>query len=84
MQSPNFGAHQGRTEVRSLQELFLSLLAAWAAQHVGILVSWLGIEPMPPAVEEQSLNHWTTKGVPGTSFKIWKQEQDVVATDHGP
>ena len=49
----------------------------------GILVSGLGIEPMPPAVEEQSLNHWTTKEVPGISFKIWKQEQDVVATDRG-
>ena len=23
-----------------------------------------GIEPMPPAVEEWSLNHWTTREVP--------------------
>ena len=30
----------------------------------GILVPWPGIEPMPPAVEVQSLNHWTSKEVP--------------------
>ena len=25
----------------------------------GILVPWPGIEPAPPALEAQSLNHWT-------------------------
>ena len=30
----------------------------------GILVSQPGIEPTPPALEEQSLNHWTTREVP--------------------
>ena len=30
----------------------------------GILVPWPEIEPMTPAVEVQSLNHWTTKEVP--------------------
>ena len=29
-----------------------------------ILVPWPGIEHMTPAVEAQSLNHWTTKEVP--------------------
>ena len=29
----------------------------------GILVPRPGIEPMPPALEEWSLNHWTNKGV---------------------
>ena len=35
-------------------------------QHTGwgILVSWPGIEPLPPAVATQSLNHWTTGEVP--------------------
>ena len=33
----------------------------------GISVPWPGIEPVPPAVEAQSLNHWTTREVPGTS-----------------
>ena len=31
----------------------------------GILVPQPGIEPTPPAVEAQSLNHWTTSEVPG-------------------
>ena len=31
----------------------------------GILALQLGIESMPPEVELQSLNHWTTKEVPG-------------------
>ena len=30
----------------------------------GILVPWPGIEPVPPAVEVQSLNYWTTREVP--------------------
>ena len=30
----------------------------------GILVHRRGIEPMPPAVEAQSLNHWTAREVP--------------------
>ena len=30
-----------------------------------ILVPQPGIEPVPPAVEAQSLNPWTTREVPG-------------------
>ena len=29
----------------------------------GILIPWPEIEPMPPAVEVWSLDHWTTKEV---------------------
>ena len=29
----------------------------------GILVPWPGIEPMPPALQAWSLNHWTTREV---------------------
>ena len=29
----------------------------------GILVPQPGIKPMPPALEAQSLNHWTTREV---------------------
>ena len=29
----------------------------------GILFPWPGLESMPPAVEAQSLNHWTARGV---------------------
>ena len=34
-----------------------------------ILASWLGIEPMPPALEAWSLNHWTTREVPRPSYQ---------------
>ena len=33
-----------------------------------ILVPWPGIEPVPPAVEAQSLNHWTTREIPRSIF----------------
>ena len=35
-----------------------------------ILVPCPGIEPRPPALEEQSLNHWTTKEVRGLSVPV--------------
>ena len=31
----------------------------------GTLVSQLGIEPVPPQVQLQSLNHWATREAPG-------------------
>ena len=34
----------------------------------GILVPQPGIKPVPPAVEARSLNHWTTREVPASSF----------------
>ena len=36
-----------------------------------ILLPQLGMEPMPPAVEAQSLNHWTTREVPRTDFILF-------------
>ena len=50
--------------------VFFGLLAC------GILVPWPGIEPVLPAVEGQSLNHWTARqvplseAIPNTRFKI--------------
>lgn len=49
--------------------LFLSLLLVFVffwPWHMacGILVPWPGIEPASPAVEAQTLNHWTTSKVP--------------------
>ena len=56
-------------EIHSSFTLFFGL-TTW---HVGILVLWPGIEPVPsPAVEApevRSLNHWTTREVPHLSFK---------------
>ena len=42
-----------------LTELFkiLKFICFLAAQH-------MGMEPVPPAVEAQSLNHWTAREVP--------------------
>ena len=37
----------------------------------GILVPQPGIEPLSPAVEAQSLNHWTAKEVP--RFYLFKE-----------
>ena len=49
---------------------FWSHCMAW-----GILVPRPGIEPMPPAVEVQSPNHWTAREVPmhsfSYSFPLW-------------
>ena len=35
----------------------------------GILVPRPGIEPLPPAMEAQTLNHWTTREFPVFDFK---------------
>ena len=40
-----------------------------------ILVPQPGIEPTPPTVEVQSLNHWTTREVPRTSVQPKLQER---------
>ena len=49
--------------------LSLSLSFFWPCYTAcGILVYWPGIEFMPPAVEVQSINHWTTVKIPNSSF----------------
>ena len=35
---------------------------------VAVLHGMPGVEPNPPAVEVQSLNHWTTRKVPQVAF----------------
>ena len=37
-----------------------------------ILVLYPGMEPMTPAMEAQSLNHWTTRGIPTEDFESSK------------
>ena len=46
---------------------FLNFILSFWLPHVacGILVPWPGIEPMPPALEAQSLNHLTAREVLG-------------------
>ena len=53
---------------------FIFILIFWS-YHVacGILVPGPGIKPATPALEVQSLNHWTTREVPlnpGSNFKM--------------
>ena len=48
----------------------------WLCQAAcGILVFWPGIEPMTPALEAQSLNHWTAREVPPTANIILNGEK---------
>ena len=42
----------------------------------GILVPWPGIKPVPPAMEAQSLNHWTDREVP--LMQSWCVRSDMV------
>ena len=51
--------HLFRYPFLSLSFFFLATLCSIQ----GILVPWPGIEPMPLAVEVQSLNHWTAREV---------------------
>ena len=43
----------------------------------GILVPQPGIEPMPPEVEAQSLNHWTAREVPVSKHIYDMLEGDI-------
>ena len=43
--------------------LFIYLFFGHHVAH-GIFVLWLGIKPVPPALEMKRLNHWTTREVP--------------------
>ena len=45
----------------------------------GILAPRPGIKPVPSAVEVRSLNHWTARGVPPTSFLIQDPERSPSA-----
>ena len=47
----------------------LHFLAVWVAHE--ILVPWPEMEPLSPAVEAWSPNHWTTRKVPNFCFKVW-------------
>ena len=45
--------------------LFLIFIYWLCQEACGILVPQLGTEPIPPAVDMQNLNHWTTREVLG-------------------
>ena len=58
-----------RVAVRGFAKSWTSL-SDWTELNTacGILVTWPGIEPTSSALEEQSLNHWTTREVPRFSL----------------
>ena len=43
--------------------LFIYLFLPWGLRE-SQLIPWPGIEPVPPAVEVHSPNHWTAREVP--------------------
>ena len=47
---------------------FFFLFSFGRSVHVGVLVPGPGIKSRLPAVEVQSLNHWTTREVPGRAI----------------
>ena len=49
-------------------ELFVFVFVLPSHVACGILVPQPGIEPLLPATEAQSLNHWTTREVPHGEF----------------
>ena len=62
-----------RTAHQTYPLLFFFLTTQWAFR---ILVPWPGIEPVPPTVEAQSPNHWTTGEVPKPTLS-WQLEPIV-------
>ena len=57
---------------------FIYLFIFWPCRTAcWILVPRPGIEPLPPAVEARSLNHWTTREVPRLSFFIQHNSTEI-------
>ena len=52
----------------------------------GILAPGPGIKPVPPALEVQSLNHWTSREVPSSIFfndsKKWNIKMESELTEN--
>ena len=46
-----------------IKNFFLSFFLSLCHMACGILVLWAGMEPVPPAMEAQSLNHWPAREV---------------------
>ena len=58
--------------------IFIMIIFGFTTWHVGILVPWPGIEPMPPAVKAQHPHHWTAREFPKSfHFKMILDLQKV-------
>ena len=61
------------TEIRVYKIISQSFFFFWPCHETcKILVLYPGMEPMIPAVEAQSLNHWTTREIPTEEFESSK------------
>ena len=62
----------GKSKENCQSGFIFFLLLFWpGCVACGILVPRVGIEPMFPAVEMWSPNHWTAREVPGSIFYVW-------------
>ena len=58
--------------IGSIRTFLIYLFLYWPCHAAsGILVPWLGIESMPPAVEVWSPNHWTARELPIVEFLFY-------------
>ena len=56
---------------KRMSRVYIFMYLFWPSRAAcGILVSWLGIKPLPPALEAWGLNHWTPREVPSVQFWI--------------
>ena len=55
----------------SFQFLFIFIKKFFGHEACVILILLLRIEPVPSSVEDQSLNHWTTREIPISLFKMF-------------
>ena len=65
-----------------ISNVSLSLFFFWCSCR--IFVPWPGNKPMPPAVEEQSLNHWVTREVLQTPPFHRRNTGQIGDSSHGP
>ena len=58
---------------KNVLKFFFFLAVLGLSCHMWHIVPRLGIEPRPPALDAQGLNHWTTKKVPRNIYilKLW-------------
>ena len=58
---------------KNVLKFFFFLAVLGLSCHMWHIVPRLGIDPRPPALDAQGLNHWTTKKVPRNIYilKLW-------------
>ena len=66
------GAHHKQYRPRWVPQAFFFLATPSSLRDLSSPVPRAGIKPVPPAVETQSLNHWTAREVPAILYNdLW-------------